>query len=78
VFPLNNGKIKFFKDGNVNWQADEIRKLVTERKVKSIEEYSKKRLERLSKVLIKTTESVDSDDDCYHYPFQLKDKVDVR
>ena len=50
---------------------EEIRKLVTEKRVKSIEEYSKNRLEKLSKVLMKTEETVDSDDDCYNHPFKL-------
>lgn len=77
-FPLSNGKVKFFKDGNVNWQADEIRRLVSEKKVKSIEDYSKKRLDRLSKVLLKADETVDSDDDCFNYPFKPKDTVDVK
>lgn len=69
-FPIGQSKIKFFKDGNVNWQSPDIKRLVTEQRVKKIEEYSRKRLERLSKVRDQVeTCGFDSDDDCYGYIF---------
>jgi len=78
-FPIGQSKIKFFKDGNVNWQSPDIKRLVTEQRVKRIEEYSKKRLERLSKVRDQVENpGIDSDDDCYGYIFEVRDKVHVR
>jgi hypothetical protein len=55
-----------------------MKKMVSEQKVKKIEEYSKKRLERLSKSLTQGTDTPDSDDDCFGHIFKVKDKVDVK
>ena len=76
----SNPKIKFFKDGNINWDAEEVRKMVTESRVKKISEYSKKRLDKLQKLnLVQGTKDPnDSDDDCFGHIFQVSDKVDVK
>ncbi len=45
-FPYNQGRVKIFRDGVINWQhINKEKKLVNQGKVDSISNYSKQRLE---------------------------------
>ena len=51
-FPYNQGRIKIFRDGMINWQhVNKDKKLVNQGKVDSIANYSKTRLDILNKVV---------------------------
>ena len=49
-FPYNQGRVKIFRDGTINWQhINKEKKLVNQNRVDSIGNYSKARLEQLNK-----------------------------
>ena len=51
-FPYNQGRLKIFRDGVINWQhINREKKLVNQSKVDYITNYSKKRMDELNKVL---------------------------
>lgn len=59
-FPYNQGRIKIFRDGIINWQhINKEKKLVDQSKVDSVANYSKKRLEKLNRVVEDSAASTD-------------------
>ena len=52
TFPYNQGRVKIFRDGVINWQhQNKGKKLVNQTKVDWITNYSKKRLTLLNQVI---------------------------
>ena len=92
-FPYNQGRLKIFRDGVINWQhINREKKLVNQSKVDYITNYSKKRMDELNKVL-KIAEKMgenaqasasqenendfDSDDDLYGQTLEIGSYVDA-
>ena len=92
-FPYNQGRLKIFRDGVINWQhINREKKLVNQSKVDYITNYSKKRMEELNKVLkiaekmgentqaassMENENDFDSDDDLYGETLEIGSYVDA-
>ena len=84
-FPYNQGRIKIFRDGIINWQhINKEKKLVDQGRVDQVTNYSKQRLEMLNRIVEESTTSSkqqqlsdDSDDDCYGQDLAIGTPVDV-
>lgn len=50
-FPYNQGRMRIFRDGTINWQHIKDKKLVNQNRVDAIANYSKQRLEQLNRVV---------------------------
>ena len=60
-FPYNQGRIKIFRDGVVNWQhINKDKKLVSQGKVDAISAYSRQRLEQLNRIIDLAKQMADS------------------
>ena len=91
-FPYNQGRLKIFRDGVINWQhINKEKKLVNQQKVDWITAYSKNRLEDMNNLIAFASQrgehglenqdngqiSDDSDDDLYTEPPEVGKLVDV-
>lgn len=77
--PLNQSKMKVFKQGHISWSNLKIQ-MINQTVIDKMTQYTKERLARMLSLLQKETPTneggYDSDEDYYHHPFKIKERID--